>query len=236
MEKNILTIEEKNGTNVLIRCIFLGEDELRIPEGVTIIEEGALDGCDDIKYMFVPSSVVCIKPSYKLKYSGWDLVKDGSIYWDLKVLDFNGEIPETNGIFAESYIGKLRINQPRKKCKIPSDILEALHMNDPRHDWSIVFAAPELCEEVSSLPGYIRVTKALDNMVEYAEHDGDIIDINTKYIQSVEPVDIERYHPIKGSIIRCAPNDDEKETKFFVYEPCDMVRQKIATSLRMLSE
>lgn len=237
MNQNWLTIEEKNGTQVLTQCSVFAEDELIIPEGVTIIEEGAFDGCHDIKSMFIPGSMVCIKPSYKLKSINLQAVRDGCIVWHLNVLDFNGEIPETNGIFAKSYIYELRINQPRKKCKIPSDILEALHMDNPRHNWSIVYAAPELCEEESSIPGYIRVTKAfLDNRVEGAEHDGDIIDINTKYIVSVEPIDIERYHPVKASIIRCALNAYERETMFIVYESCDMVRQKIATSLRMLSE
>ena len=236
MKQNWLTIEEKNGTQVLKRCSVFAEDELIIPEGVTIIEEGAFDGCHDIKSLFVPSSVVCIKPSYKLASINLQEIREGSIEWYLDVLDFNGEIPETNGIFAKSYIHELRINQPRKNCKIPNDILSALHVDNPRHNWSIVYAAPELCEEESSIPGYIRVTKALDNTIEYAEHDGDVIDINTKYIVSVEPADIKRYKPVKGSIIRCAQNAYEGKTSFFVYESCEMVRQKINASLRMLSE
>lgn len=231
-----LTIENIDNDVVLTHCSIFTDEEVVIPKGVTKIAEGAFDGCYNIESLVVPDSVVCIEPSYKLTYINLQAVRTGSIEWHLKVLDFKGEIPETNGAFSNSYIDKLRINQPRKNCKIPSDILKALHMDNPRHNWSIVYAAPELCEEESSIPGYIRVTKALDNTVEYADHDGDIIDLNTKYIVSVEPADIERYHSVKGSIIRCIPNAYEGETKFYVYEPCDMVKQKISTSLRMLSE
>ena len=240
MEQDWLTIENIDNEKVLTHCFVLADGEIVIPQGVTKIAEGAFDGCRDITSLVVPDSVVCINQSYRIDEGGineyYYRKKVGVIEWNLNVLDFQGKIPETNGIFSKSHIDKLRINQPRKKCRIPSDILDALHMDNPRHNWSIVYAAPELYEEASSVPGYIRVTKALDNTIEYAEHDGDIIDINTKYIVSVEPVDIERYNPVKGSIIRCASNAHERAVDYRVYEPCKKVLQKIDTSLRVLSE
>lgn len=237
MEQNWLTIEEQDGNQILTKCSPEAEGEIVIPQGVTKIAERAFNGCENIKSLIIPNSMISINPSYGTKREGYVYKETGRIIrLYLSVLDFQGTIPETNDTFANSEISVLRINQPRKNCKIPSDILKALCMDNPRHNWSIVYAAPELCEEESSIPGYIRVTKALDNTIEYAEHDGDVIDINTKYIVSVEPADIKRYKPVKGSIIRYAQNAYERGVDYCVYEPCSMVLEKIETSLRMLSE
>ena len=232
MEQNWLTIEEQDGNQILTKCSPEAEGEIMIPQGVTKIAERAFNDCENIKSLIIPNSMISINPSYGTRKKEKGRIKR----LVLSVLDFQGTIPETNDTFARSKISVLRINQPRKNCKIPSDILSALDMDNPRHNWSIVYAAPEYCEEVSSIPGYIRVTKALDNTVEYAEHDGDVIDINTKYIVSVEPADIKRYKPVKGSIIRYAQNAYERGVEYCVYEPYDMVLEKIETSLHMLSE
>ena len=227
-----------------------------IPSAVKTIGECAFNDCEQLNTLYFPktSSLEAVDVE---RWFGKEVV--------IPKMVFEGGFPETNRLFAGLHIGKLcvndksvlkcfpktnqtfedcyiqelRINLAKKNCdKIPEDILSSLHLNDRRDPGHIIYAAPELCEEVSSVPGYIRVTKALVPMPveERIEHDGDVFDINTKYIVSVEPIDIERYHPVKGSRIRCASNAYERGVDFVVYEPREMVLEKIDISLRMLSE
>lgn len=233
---------------------------VHVPSAITTIKADAFDECKNLNILHFPnnSSLKTIENSHYLDCYDTkkciqipQLVFEGGFpkeerlfanrsFDKLYVNDKSilKSFPQTNHTFEGCYINELWINLARKNCKyedIPEDIIKALHLND-RNRGRIIFAAPELCEEVSAIPGYIRVTKALDDIVECAEHDGDIIDINTKYIISVEPVDIERYHPVKGSIIRCASNAHERAVDYRVYEPCEMVLQKIDASLRMLGK
>lgn len=64
-----------------------------------------------------------------------------------------------------------------------------------------------------------------------------LVDINTKYIVSVEPLELERYYPHTGSLITfAAPVLGERLYRLQVYESCDMVLKKIEDSLNMLSQ
>lgn len=231
-EDLFMTIEKVGEEVVLKKCSIYTEEKIVVPEGVTIIEEGAFDGCKQIKSLVVPASVVCMKPSYEI-----DLIREENtieekrlgeiIGWSLEVLDFQGEIPETNNAFVNSWIDVLRVNQSRKACSIPDDIVSAFHIDESWHKWSIVYAAPESFEGASPVPGYIRITKT-DN--------DELIDINTKYIVSVEPLKLDRYKPHIGSVIKCAVKANERGYEYKVYEPCDKVLGKMDTSLRMLSK
>ncbi len=240
-------------------CAFSSCEKLEFfhfPSAVTFIGMYVFSHCDHLETVYFPM-LSSFEPVYVDEYClGIDkeiprLVFEGRFpkterlfanlfineLWvnDKSVLN---SFPNTNRTFEGCKINELRINLARKNCKdkdIPKDIITALHSSDRGH---IIYAAPELCEEVSKVPGYIRVTNAREGVYRGKgdQHDGDVFDINTKYIVSVEPVDIERYHPVKGSIIRCAANAYEGVCVYTVYEPCDMVLRKIETSLRMLSE
>lgn len=178
---------------------------------------------------------------YKLELSSFNVPKSvmeiENQDWkaSIAVLDFNGAIPETNGTFKNCSIETLRVNTTKKNTRIPDDIIEALNSTK---NHSIIYAAPESCDKPSQVPGYIKVTQASN--VKYDgdldERDGDLIDINTKYIVSVEPYKLERYHPLTGSLITCAANGIERSYQIIVYESCDMVLQKIDDSLQALSQ
>jgi hypothetical protein len=234
---------------------------VHVPSAIAIIQENAFQGCKNLDTFSFPArtSIESIGESKVIEdYAEKDLV--------LSTMVFDEGFPKKEKVFANRYIGKLYVNDKsklksfpktnqtfkdcrikelwinlaKKNCdRIPEDILSSLHLDNRNYAGRIIYAAPDLCEEASAVPGYIRVTKALlpVPLEEGDEHDGDVFDINTKYIISVEPIDIERYPPVKkGSRIRCASNAYERGVEYCVYEPYDMVLVKIEASLRMLSE
>lgn len=167
---------------------------------------------NDVGFMQIPSYIKKIVSSQVPKVN-------------ISVLDFAGEISETDGdVFANCKIKKLRINTPRKQTIIPEDIGSAL---DNTKFSTVVYAVPELCNEESQVSGYIRCTLARND---------ELVDINTKYILSVEPVELDCYHPHIGSRISCAVCGNETHYDYIVYEPCDMVLKKIEHSLCQLSK
>ena len=172
---------------------------------------------NDISYMHIPANVKkIVSPKDSPNVS-------------ISVLDIPCKMPETDGlVFAKCYISELRINTPRKQTIIPNDIKSALN-NRPRNGMfgTVVYAVPELCEEESPVSGYIRATLARND---------ELVDINTKYILSVEPFELDCYHPHIGSRISCAVCGNETHYDYIVYEPCDMVLKKIEHSLCQLSK
>lgn len=202
-------------------------DCLIVPDTIEIISKNTLVGLK-IDTLIIPSSVTKIEmqENYHKK--------------DLKVVNFEGKIPETNNSFNNFNIRVLRVNTPRKQTTFPDDIKEAFYVNPRTFDRSkIVYAVPELCKEQSQVPGYIKVTNAFDD---------ELVDINTKYIVSIELYDfnnsdnlrynpdLEKYHPHVGSLIKCAANSNERGVEYFVYEPPKIVWEKIKLSLSMLSQ
>ena len=241
-----------------------GLTSVNIPNSVTSIGDKAFSGCSGLTSIDIPDSVMSIggnaflgcssltsitlpdcdmscnefcngdyfnssSPIQTIKiHANVKRLRDLSVFHrNLSVLDFMGNIPETNGIFSDSSIENLRVNTSRKKTTIPDDILAALHLDDSRRRGNVTFAAPELCEEPSKVAGYIRATLAKND---------EIVDINTKYIVSVEPYKLERYTPLTGSLITCAPCNMETSYQIVVYEPCAMILQKVEESLASLSQ
>ena len=182
---------------------------LVVPDTIQIIGKNVLLGLG-INKLFIPSSVKTI-----MEQEEWRPY--------LSVLDFEGEIPETNNAFFNCFITTLRVNTSKKQTRIPNDIDEALK----RENGKVVYAIPKFCEEPSQVPGYIKTTLAKND---------ELVNINTKYIVSVEPRTIERYKTHEGSLITCASNDMERICQIIVYEPCDMVLKKIEDSLSTLSQ
>lgn len=226
-----------------------------MPDGLTTIENWAFVDCKRLDSIIITESVETIKEDAFQKYYGRivfpSTIKRINKYaWNqvnrlyVLDLDFQGAIPDTNDAFESCQIGLLRVNMPRKSVNLPEDIKKALRSCQRFFDLQpggyhlsidVIYSSPKPCEEPSLVPGYIKVTKAYrDN--GFGNDTDELIDINTKYIVSVEPVDINRYHPVKGSIIRCTQNASERPCEYMVYEPCDMVLQKIDASLRMLRE
>ena len=226
-----------------------------MPDGLTTIENWAFVDCKRLDSIIITESVETIKEDAFQKYYGrivfpstvkrikkqaWSQVG----FPTLLNLDFQGAIPDTNDAFESCEISTLRVNMPRKSVNLPEDIKKALSSCQRFFDLQpggnkisilVIYSSPKPCEEPSLVPGYIKVTKAYrDN--GFGNDTDELIDINTKYIVSVEPVDINRYHPVKGSIIRCTQNANKGHCEYTVYEPCNMVLQKIDASLRMLRE
>ena len=178
-----------------------------------VIDEAAFYGCPNLKVLSIPASIKTIN-----KHS---FDEDGHTYDEVR---FEGDIPETNNAFEHCNIKKLKINKLKKNAYIPQELINCIE--GQRHD-HIFYAAPELCKEPSQVPGYIKTTLIKND---------ELVDINTKYIVSVESITIERYHTMEGSLITCASNGMDRSCQISVYEPCDMVLKKIEDSLSTLSQ
>ncbi len=144
---------------------------------------------------------------------------------DIDTLVFEGRIPETNGSFKGCKIKNLIIKQSRKNAgEIPPDIREAL-VRDVRGEINYTYGTPDFCNEDSAIPGYIKATLAKNE---------ELVDINTKYIISVEPCEYLHYENI-GSLIKCAADSENHVAyEIKVHEPCEMINEKISKSLEQL--
>jgi hypothetical protein len=94
-----------------------------------------------------------------------------------------------------------------------------------KEDEKIIFNLPTLCAEKSIIPGYIRATLALrDGFEQY-----DVItEINTKFIVSMHPEEITlRNKVVTGTIIHMASNGIERHQSLVVYEPMELIAEKI---------
>ncbi len=217
--------DSRNNCNAIIETksnkLIAACGKTEIPSSVTCIVKSALFALPTRK---IPAFIKNIENDNS---KNWESEIDSAKKWEIEVLDFEGNIPETNNAFKGCEIEELRINVSRKLAKIPSDIDAAVRAARKGVGGRVVFAAPELCQEESEVPGYIKATMTKND---------EIVDINTKYIVSVEPDEIERYHPLTGSIITCAANGVEGMFQIRVYESCDMVLQKIERSLSRLGQ
>ena len=194
-----------------------GLTSVTIPSSVTSIDEYAFYECSGLTSVTIPSSVTSIGSS---AFSGCSFKK----------LLFEGNLPEDKdgySIFDDCEIEELWVNTPRKKTVISNGLQNAIEQSDGR----VIYAIPALCEEDSKIPGYIKATLV---------NNDELIDINTKYILSVEPYELkdkyEKYQPHTGTLMTCASNGIERRCQILVYEPHEMVVHKIAKSLTMLSQ
>ena len=120
-------------------------------------------------------------------------------------------------------VGSVRVQSLKKLCE-----------RYRKPSANLIFAAPEVCEEQSSIPGFIKVTRVYDLNYRGREYD-EVVDINTKYIFMTEPLIIDRYSPVDGCRISIASRNSEGYAVIDVYESKEMVDEKIKHSLENLS-
>lgn len=206
----------------------------------------AFYGCNKISKVYFAKSVKCLdmrqfmdedafcddtrKPFRhleELRFSASIEKIDNLDYYfgDIDTLVFEGRIPETNDSFNECKIKNLIIKQSKKQAgEIPPDIREAL-VRDVRGEINYTYGTPDFCNEDSAIPGYIKATLAKNE---------ELVDINTKYIISVEPCEYLHYENI-GSLIKCAADSENHVAyEIKVHEPCEMITKKISRSLEQL--
>lgn len=221
--------------------------ECRALEKITIpaVKFGshAFCGCKNISEVYFSDSVKCLDMKQfvdgsglyyenrdpfshlkKLRFSASIEKIDNldNYFKDIDTLVFEGHIPETNGSFKVCTIKELIINQSRKHAgEIPADIHDALR----KVNGNYIYGTPDSCKEESTIPGYIKATLAKNE---------ELIDINTKYIISVEPCEYLHYKNV-GSMIKCAADaGNHVAYEIKVHEPCDMIYGKISKSLKQL--
>jgi len=231
MNQDWLTIVEKDQEVILKKCSEDAKGEIIVPDGVTRIGSFAFTNCKLVKNIVFPNSLMKIGMFALTNCTGLNYLRIPASVKEiavqkmlahLSVLDFEGNIPKTEWTFNRSSIEELRVNSTRKNTQIPKDIMDALgygtHWGDPGR---IIYAAPELCKEEFPIPGYIMATSADTD---------EAVAINTKYIISVNTLEIERYHAVIGSRITCTAEGNNNYYQIDVYEPCDIIMKKIASN------
>lgn len=109
--------------------------------------------------------------------------------------------------------------------EVSKALLEYYKLPRGRNVEEIIFNVPALCEEQSIIPGYIRATLAYRDGYEVYDV---ISEINTKYIVSMHPEEITlRNQPVVGTRIHMASNGIERHQTLVVYEPMEMIAEKI---------
>lgn len=109
--------------------------------------------------------------------------------------------------------------------EVSKALLEYYKLPRGRNAEQIIFNVPALCEEQSIIPGYIRATLAYRDGYEVYDV---ISEINTKYIVSMHPEEITlRNQPVMGTRIHMASNGIERHQTLVVYEPMEMIAEKI---------
>lgn len=156
-----------------------------------------------------------------------------------ELFDFAGKLPsfsEHNSGIDGAKLELLRINAPVAETDVPTLLKimleDAIDTGRNKYNGKVIFAAPALCEEDSSVPGFIRVTARLRDNYRLKDQisgkDKDIIiSLNTRYIGSVEPFDIETYTPCVGSLVHIVTTGVEKHYTYVVYEPVETIMEKI---------
>lgn len=133
-----------------------------------------------------------------------------------------------HNVFLHEKPDKLKINAPLKQ--VNADNIVRLYKETFDKDRErYVFNVPELCEENSRIPGYIRATLAFRDGVEVYD---EITEINTRFIVSMSSVEItHRDHPVVGTRVHMASNGIERHQTLVVYEPMEMIAEKIARAV-----
>lgn len=200
--------------------------DVTLPDGIETIHSFAFVNAE-IDTLRIPASVTEIgrKAFFKAKIN--NLVFEGK--W-------------TDGIDPEAFTGmqckgSIRFNDNAQNIKSYNNLLEAVG-NDCR---KLTLAVPDICKEDSPAIGYIRATQAYYSegyMARWNDirHNEGIIDINTRYIVSVKEYEIPTYTPVTGSkIMLHGSNRDQQHYCYIVYEPVEMVLQKIDTAVKQLN-
>ena len=187
-----------------------------------VIEKGSYDS------IIVPSSISALFFS-----------EDNSI----KELIFEGNLPHI-GDSGRPKIESLRINAPINDVILPlklkDSLIDAVYDESTRRylDGSIVYAAPGFCNEESIVPGFIKATARVnERFIDRFYKEDRVVEINSRYIAAVEPLKLNTFTPSIGSIIHIVTQGIEKHFDYIVYEPQELILEKIlSTRKRMDAE
>ena len=149
----------------------------------------------------------------------------------LDKLTFTGPLPKHIYLGKDIKVNNLYINEPK------NDVMRHPAYASLRSavEGSVFYAAPSLCDEESINPGYIRLTES--HRLKYRDEEDKIIEINTFFIASVEPYEIDCYSPVVGTLLSLAIDDkSERKYEYLVYEPMDVVQKKIRESLARIDD
>ena len=159
---------------------------------------------------------------------------------DIDEIVFNGHLPLIeNDAFNKCSAQKVVLNDTINTVDhIPHSIIDLIEQDrdrryrleeysllDFRGTGKIVFGTPSLCEEESSIPGYIKVTALVRNGTPVPDVG---VEINCLYITYLE--DVTDITKTKGTLIHLVrPMDGLKD--IIVFEPREMVAEKIKRAM-----
>lgn len=214
----------------LFRYRTIGKEEngrdVELPDGLQTIHNYAFMFAE-IGTLLIPASVREIGKKAFLNAKINNIVFEGKWTAGIDPKAFSGM----------EYIGGIRINDTAQNISSYNNLLEAVD-NDCR---KLTLSAPSICQEDSPAIGYIRVTQIYysDGYITRwndIRHNEGIIDINTRHIVSVKEYKIPTYIPVTGSIIMLhGANNDHQHYCYIVYEPVEIVLQKIDIAVKQLN-
>jgi hypothetical protein len=199
--------------------------DITLPDCLNVIHSYAFM-CAKIKTLRIPATVTEIGKGAFLNAKIDNIIFEGKRTADID--------PEAFSNLKVS--GSIRFNDTAQNVSACNELLEEV-VGDCK---KLILAAPSLCEEDSSSIGYIRVTQAYYSNGYYRwnniHHNEGIIDINTRYIVSVEEYENPTYLPVKGSVIALSGADNDRQQYYIiVYEPKEIVMKKIDTAVKQIN-
>lgn len=209
-----------------------------LPDGLETIHKFAFMSAKKIKTLHIPASVKEIGKGAFLNAEIEEIVFDGKWTTDidadafsgLKVTDHTVDPHMCIDICVHTHIW-IR-DTAQNMCSL-TDFRKAIQSIECK---TLSLVAPDLCNENSPEIGCIRVTQSYYQDVysktwNEAIHNEGIVDIKISDIKDIEEYDIPTFKPVKGSKIVLHDTDsDHLHLCHIVYEPIEMIRQKICTA------
>lgn len=200
--------------------------DIVLPDGLETIHKFAFMYAKHVGTLRIPASVKEIGKGAFFKAKINKIIYEGKWTKDIDAEAFSG-LEDTEIIL---------VNDTAQDLCSHADF----HKTDDFRCGTLSLLAPSLSNEDSPAIGYIRVTQSYyfhnHNVWNNNLHKEGIIDINTRYIVSVQEYNIPTYTPVKGTMITIDGSDNEYQHYcVVVYEPVAVVLEKIDTSVKQLN-